>query len=127
MLTVAALLARPSTSKDKILNFVSDVISQQEIADMLASASGRPVKPDYVSVEEAHGFIDRPETIPDRAKETRFAPEFWYIVRLQQVRSRVTRYGNHDQITIAYKSLGFFVTARCIADRARTSSAATLL
>lgn len=83
--TVAALLARPSTSKDKILNFISDVVSQQDIADMLASTSGLPVKPDYVSIDEAHGYIDRPETIPDRAKETRFAPEFWYIVRLQQV------------------------------------------
>ncbi|TKA52601.1 hypothetical protein B0A53_04611 [Rhodotorula sp. CCFEE 5036] len=89
---ITALLARPSTSKDKILNFVSDVVSQQKIADMLASTSGRPVKPDYVSIDEAHGYIDRPETIPDRAKETRFAPEFWYIVRLQQGTNKFRRH-----------------------------------
>ncbi|GAA5886403.1 hypothetical protein JCM3774_000292 [Rhodotorula dairenensis] len=89
---IAALLARPSTSKDKILNFVSDVVSQQGIADLLASVSGRPVKPDYVSVDEAHNLIDKPDSIPDRARETRFAPEFWYIVRLQQGTNKFRRH-----------------------------------
>ena len=82
--TVAALLARPSTSKDKILNFVSDVVSQQEIADLVASASGRPVEPDYVSEEEAHAYVAHPETIPERARQSRFDAAFWYIVRIQQ-------------------------------------------
>jgi hypothetical protein len=120
--TVAALLARPSTSKDKILNFVSDVVSQQEIADMLASTSGRPVKPDYVSIDEAHGYIDRPETIPDRAKETRFAPEFWYIVRLQQVRFLGMLSYNRSLDWLTNR-----VWSPCTADRARASSVATLL
>lgn len=81
---IAALLARPSSSKDSHLNFVSDVVSQQEIADMLKEVTGKEVKPDYVTEEQAHGYIANPETIPERAKQSRFAADFWYIVRLQQ-------------------------------------------
>ncbi|GAA5884496.1 hypothetical protein JCM6882_005275 [Rhodosporidiobolus microsporus] len=89
---VAALLARPSTSKDSHLNFVSDIVSQQDIADMLQSASGRPVEPDYVSEEQAHEYIANPDKIPERAKETRFDPVFWYIVRLQQGTNKFRRH-----------------------------------
>ncbi|BGP01619.1 hypothetical protein NBRC10513v2_005259 [Rhodotorula toruloides] len=81
---IAALLARPSLSKDSHLNFVSDVVSQQEIADMLKEVTGKEVKPDYVTEEQAHGYIANPATIPERAKQSRFAADFWYIVRLQQ-------------------------------------------
>ncbi|BGP41696.1 hypothetical protein JCM10449v2_005687 [Rhodotorula kratochvilovae] len=89
---IAAALAKPSTSSDAFLNVVSDVISQQEIADLLQSASGRPVEPDYVSEEEAHAYIAQPETIPARARETRFDPAFWYIVRLQQGTNKFRRH-----------------------------------
>lgn len=81
---IAALLARPASSKDSHLNFVSDVVSQQEIADMLKEVTGKEVKPDYVTEEQAHGYIAKPERIAERAKRSRFAADFWYIVRLQQ-------------------------------------------
>ncbi|KPV72355.1 uncharacterized protein RHOBADRAFT_55834 [Rhodotorula graminis WP1] len=89
---VVAALASPSLSRDAFLNLVSDVVSQQQIADLVASCSGRPVEPDYVSEEQAHAYIERPETIPERARQSRFDPAFWYIVRLQQGTNKFRRH-----------------------------------
>ncbi|TNY17932.1 hypothetical protein DMC30DRAFT_356337 [Rhodotorula diobovata] len=89
---VAATLAHPALSADAFLNVVSDVVSQQEIADLVASASGRPVEPDYVSEEEAHAYVAHPETIPERARQSRFDAAFWYIVRIQQGTNKFRRH-----------------------------------
>ncbi|BGO98365.1 NmrA domain-containing protein [Rhodotorula toruloides] len=81
---VAALLSRPSTSANATLNFVSDTLSQREMADLLHSASGKPVDLDFVSEEQAHEYIANPDSAPERAKQSAFAADFWYIVKLTQ-------------------------------------------
>lgn len=111
---IAALLARPASSKDSHLNFVSDVVSQQEIADMLKEVTGKEVKPDYVTEEQAHGYIANPDTIPERAKQSRFAADFWYIVRLQQ--------GASSFLPLSIQLLAVIVTrAHCLHCRTGTN------
>lgn len=61
------------------------------MADFLHSASGKPVELDFVSEEQAHEYIANPDSAPERAKQSAFAADFWYIVKLTQGASMLER------------------------------------
>ncbi|BGP45174.1 hypothetical protein JCM10450v2_000991 [Rhodotorula kratochvilovae] len=76
---IAALLARPSTSHNAHLSFVSDTLSQSEMASLLQSTSGRAVDVDYISEADAHRYIADPESAPEQCKGSAFPVDFWMI------------------------------------------------
>ncbi|BGP22052.1 nmrA-like domain containing protein [Rhodotorula toruloides] len=73
---IAALLSHLSTSANATLNFVSDTLSQREMADLLHTASDKPVELDLVSQEQAHRYIPDPDPAHKRAKQSAFAADF---------------------------------------------------
>ncbi|TNY24161.1 hypothetical protein DMC30DRAFT_346165 [Rhodotorula diobovata] len=90
---VAALLSRPSTSHNASLSFISDTLSQHRMADLLRSASGRPVDVDAFSEADAHGYIARPDEAPERCgASSGFPVEFWMMVKLAQGQGRFRRH-----------------------------------
>ena len=55
------------------------------MADLLRSASGRPVDVDAFSEADAHGYIARPDEAPERCGASSGVPvEFWMMVKLAQ-------------------------------------------
>lgn len=85
-LTVPFRSRRPSLSPldfNAMRNFVSDTLSQREMADLVRSVFNNPVELDLVIEEQAHDFTANPDSAPERARKSAFVV-FWYIIKLTQ-------------------------------------------
>ncbi|KZT19667.1 hypothetical protein NEOLEDRAFT_1141809 [Neolentinus lepideus HHB14362 ss-1] len=71
---IAATLARPQDSKNKTLNFPSDTVSQNRIAEMLEEYSGKKVERVYVPMEEVHRVVEDPSLVPKEVTESSKIP-----------------------------------------------------
>ncbi|TFK45385.1 NAD(P)-binding protein [Heliocybe sulcata] len=82
---VVATLARPHDSQNRTLNFPSDTVSQERIAQMLEEYSGKKVQRIHVPMEEAHRVIEEPSRAPREVADSSKIPvQFWYVVKGSQ-------------------------------------------
>ena len=78
---VVATLLEPEKSRDAHLNFVSDTISQTEIARLLEKYSSKKVRIEQYSDDDKHRIVENPESAADELKQSAFPVDFWFLVK----------------------------------------------
>lgn len=89
---LVASLAEPEKSRNRHLNFKSDTISLNDIADMLEKYSDKPVRKEPIPIESMHAVIADPSAAPqDLQNASPFPVDFWYLVKGMQGLGRFRR------------------------------------
>lgn len=89
---LVASLAEPDKSRNRHLNFKSDTISLDAIADMLEKYSDKPVRKEAMPTESMHAVIADPVAAPaDLQNASPFPVDFWYLVKGLQGQGRFRR------------------------------------
>ncbi|KAF2766424.1 NAD(P)-binding protein [Teratosphaeria nubilosa] len=78
---LAATLAEPEKSEDAHLNFVSDTISNREIANLLEKYTGKKAKLEQISDQDVHKRVADPNSAPAELKQSAFPVDFWHLVK----------------------------------------------
>ncbi|KAH9836412.1 NmrA-like protein [Teratosphaeria destructans] len=78
---LAATLAEPEKSENAHLNFVSDTISNREIATLLEKYTGKKAMLEQISDEDVHRRIADPDRAPAELKQSAFPVDFWHLVK----------------------------------------------
>jgi len=107
---LVATLCEPQKSANASLNFVSDTISQNQIATLLEKYSGKPVKKNVIPLEEMHKVVAEPSAAPEELKGgSAFPVDFWYVVKGTQGEGRFfrPRGQNHNELFPEVQRTGF--------------------
>lgn len=82
---LVATLCEPKKSANTVLNFTSERISENEIAALLGKYSGKQVKQDILSIEDAKSVIADPSQAPSELQDGSVLPvELWYLAKAIQ-------------------------------------------
>ncbi|KAL0943094.1 isoflavone reductase family protein [Colletotrichum truncatum] len=78
---IVATLVNSGKSKNQFLNFTSDTISYNKIAELLEKYSGKKVNKNVMSQDEMHEIIKSPSKAPEEMTESAFPVDFWFLVK----------------------------------------------
>ncbi|GIJ91189.1 hypothetical protein Asppvi_010154 [Aspergillus pseudoviridinutans] len=79
---VVSSLCHPEASENQVFGFRGDHISFSEVADLLRSHSGKPVRLNVIPFEDAVQGVKNPSSIPKELKEgSAFPPDFLMLLR----------------------------------------------
>ncbi|KAL0067821.1 hypothetical protein AAF712_004989 [Marasmius tenuissimus] len=111
---LVATLLEPEKSENQCLNFPSDTITSNEIAELLEKYSGKPVKLDVISSDNVHEVVADPSRAAKGLGDSAFPVDFWYLVKGFQGQGRFrSTFSILEQNTQAarrwlYRQLGSF-------------------
>jgi hypothetical protein len=75
-------LCQPEASENRVFGFRGDHISFAEVADLLRRHSGKPVRLNIISFDDAVKGVKDPSSIPDELRKgTAFPPDFLLLLR----------------------------------------------
>ena len=88
---LVATLLEPEKSENQYLNFLSDTITSNEIAELLEKHSGKPVNKEVIPIEEVHEVVADPSKAAKGLGDSAFPVDFWYLVKGLQGQGRFRR------------------------------------
>ncbi|KAK4550653.1 hypothetical protein LTR36_000232 [Oleoguttula mirabilis] len=89
---LVATLREPAKSENAHLNYVSDTISNKEIAALLEKYTGKKAKFKTYSDDDQHSIVKQPDTAPKELQEgSAFPVDFWFLVKGAQGQGRFRR------------------------------------
>ncbi|KAK5120051.1 hypothetical protein LTR85_006532 [Meristemomyces frigidus] len=78
---LTATLCEPEKSENAHLNYVSDTISNNEIAALLEKYTGKKAKIQTLSEDDQHKIVKQPDAAPQELRASAFPVDFWMLVK----------------------------------------------
>ncbi|KAL4912343.1 hypothetical protein BDW62DRAFT_216431 [Aspergillus aurantiobrunneus] len=89
---LVATIRNPKASENRVLNFISDRISYNELVALWEKKSGKKVQKVVYPIEAMHRAVRNPEDIPDAVRgQSAFPDDFWMLVKGMQGLGRFWR------------------------------------